>query len=363
MKILHADTDDLENPLRGGQPVRTFAINSRLAQNHEITTFTAVFPGCKRRQERKGVHYRRLGFRVPAFGLSPHLSFLGLLGPTVARTPHDLVVEEFTPPVGFCLLPWWTSKPVVSMVQWYFFDTWEKRYHMPFSSWMKRIARTGRYRHFIVQTDAMARELKPHLPDAIFHKIPCGLDAAAFETEPADGKYALFLGRLDIQHKGLDLLLECWRRHCAHVPLVLAGEGPGRAALEERVSQLGLSDCVRFVGRVEGKAKSDIIAGCRLFVMPSRFETFGIAAAEAMAAAKPVISFDIDHLNELVSPPWGILIPPFETERYGEAIAELWAHPERCHALGTLARAKAREFLWDNIAKQQEELYLEIVKA
>ena len=363
MRILHADTDDLENPLRGGQPVRTFAINSRLALKHQITTFTSVFRGCKRRQERGGVKYRRLGFRVPGFGLSPHLTFLASLGPVVARTPHDLVIEEFTPPVGFCLLPWWTCKPVVSTVQWYFFEAWEKRYRMPFFRWMKRIARTGRYRHFIVQTDAMARELRQYLPDATFYKIPSGLDVQAFESEPAIGDYALFLGRLDIQHKGLDLLLDSWRQCCAHVPLVIAGEGPGRPTLEARIAEMGLSRVVRLVGHVEGKVKSELIAGSRLLVMPSRYETFGIVAAEAMAAAKPVVSYDIDHLNEVVSPPWGLLISPFEIDRYGKAVAELWEEPDRCYRMGALARAKAGDFLWDNIAKQQEELYLAISNA
>jgi glycosyltransferase involved in cell wall biosynthesis len=363
LRILHADTDDLENPLRGGQPVRTFAVNARIAARHDITVFTSVYKNCRRRMERSGVYYRRLGFRLPPFGLSPHLSFLTALGPTIARTPHDLVIEEFTPPVGFCGLPWWTKAPVVLGVQWYFFDHWEKRYHLPFSRWMKRLARTGRYRYVIVQSNAMGREIQSLLPRATVRRIPSGIDDSAFIESQGAGEYVLFLGRLDMEHKGLDLLIEAWRKACgpAKIPLVIAGEGPARAELEAMIAREKLGGLIRFIGRVEGAAKQDALKRCRLFVMPSRYETFGIASLEAMAASKPVVCFDIDHLNELAAPPWAENIAKFDSEALGVAVTRLWLNPERCQAMGEQARQRAWDYRWDAIARQQEDFYLEII--
>jgi len=363
LRILHADTDDLGNPLRGGQPVRTFAVNSRLAARHDITVFTSVYKNCQRRLERSGVRYRRLGFRLPPFGLSPHLSFLAALGPVVARTPHDLVVEEFTPPVGFCGLAWWTRAPVVINVQWNFFHQWEKRYHLPFSRWMKRLARSGRYRYVIVQSDAMGREMQSLLPGATIRRIASGIDDEAFIESRGEGDYVLYLGRLDIEHKGLDLLIEAWRKVCgpAKIPLIIAGDGPARAELEATVEREGLAGLVRFIGRVEGAAKRDVLGRCRLFAMPSRYETFGIVGAEAMAASKPVVCFNIDHLNELAAPPWAEHIAKFDSEAFGRAVARLWLSPGRCQTMGEEARRRAQEYRWDVIARQQEEFYFEII--
>jgi glycosyltransferase involved in cell wall biosynthesis len=386
LRILHTDTDDLENPLRGGQPVRTFAVNSRLAARHEITVLTSVYPGCRRRLSRNGVAYRRLGLRLPGFGLSPHLSFLARLGPAVRALEHDLVVEEFTPPVGFCGLPWWTQKPVVLVVQWYFFAQWERRYHLPFARWMRALARRERYRHVIVQSEAMRREVAPLFPRAKIRVIPCGLDDDAFvasaATQHAPGRglafasptetagtavaYVLFLGRLDLEHKGLDLLMQAWRETCvgAQVPLILAGEGPARGWLEAFINRANLGPLVTLAGRVEGPAKTRLLAGARLVVMPSRYETFGITALEAMAASRPLVCFDIPHLNELARAPWAELITrsgdnPTDAAALGQAVLALWGQPEHARAMGARGHAQAQAYRWDAIARQQEEFYRE----
>jgi phosphatidylinositol alpha-mannosyltransferase len=365
LRIVHADTDDVENPLRGGQPVRTLAVNVRLADRHDVTVFTSVYKHCRRRLNRNGVHYRRLGFRIPGLGLSPHLTYLAALGPCVARTPHDLVVEEFTPPVGFCGMPWWTKAPVVLSVQWNFFEQWEKRYKLPFRRWMRRLARTGRYRHVIVQSAAMRREMQALLPGAAIRCIPSGIDDGAFIEDGPQGDYVLFVGRLDMDHKGLDLLLSAWSKVCApaRIPLVIAGEGEGRAIVEATISREGLGEWVRMIGRVEGDAKRTAFTGSRIVVVPSRYETFGIVALEAMAAGKPVVCFNIDHLNELAAPPWAEHVAPFDWEALGRAIAGLWANPGRCGEMGTMARQRARHHHWDSIARQQEEFYLEALAA
>ncbi len=364
MKILHADTDDLGNPLRGGQPVRTFEVNSRLAARHDITVFTSTYRGALRRQVRSGVHYRRLGMRLPGWGLSPHLSFLARLGPTIRRTPHDLVVEEFTPPVGFCLLPRWTDKPVVSIVQWFFFQDWERRYHLPLQRWMRAIPKRVPYRNFIVQTKRMGDYFRELIPQARIWTVPCGVGDESFHSATAgDGDYALFLGRLDPNHKGLDLLLDAWGRLAGNgqrIPLRIAGAGPARDQLERRVRQADLGDVIRFVGRVEGQHKSQLLSGCRFMVMPSRQETFGLSALEAMAASRPVVAFDIDHLNEILHPRWAVLIKPFDTDAYAAAVASLWNDPARSRGLGEAAFVKAHQHRWAEIARMQEQVYEEI---
>lgn len=364
MRILHTDTDDLDNPLRGGQPVRTFEINSRLARRHEVTVVTASYPGCVRRLSRAGVDYRRLGISIPGFGLSSHLSFLAGLAYAARQIPHDLVVEEFNPPVGYCGLPWWSGKPVVSMVQWFFFRDWERRYRLPFERWMRGIGARGRYRNFIVQTDRMGDIFRDMLPDAKVWKVPCGIGAESFRAPLGQGDYALFLGRLDVGHKGLDFMLSAWKLLVAagvRVPLKVAGAGLAEPWLREQIRLAALDDCIELVGRVEGDAKTELLAGSRFLVMPSRQETFGLTALEAMAASRPVIAFDIEHLNELVRPAWGRLLPMGSVEALADAVGELWNAPELAASLGLAARNAAGMYSWDVLAERQEQIYEEVL--
>jgi len=87
-----------------------------------------------------------------------------------------------------------------------------------------------------------------------------------------------------------------------------------------------------------------------------------LAALEAMAVSKPVLAFNIDHLNELVRPEWGVLVEPGDTAEFGRAALELWRHPERCTELGLRAHAAAQAYTWDRLALQQESIYTDVVR-
>lgn len=364
MRILHTDTDDLENPLRGGQPVRTYQINSRLTREHEITVLTATYENCVRYMVRGGIHYRRLGVRIPGWGLSPHLSFLACLPLAVRRIPHDLLVEEFTPPVGFCMLPWWTRKPVISIVQWFFFRDWERRYKLPFESMMRNLSQRGAYRNIIVQTDRMGEYFKDLLPQSNLYTVPCGIGNEAFHAGAGCGGYALYLGRLDVNHKGLDYLIEIWRRLASaglRIPLKIIGAGPAEMWLREQIVRYQLSDSIEMLGRVEGDAKHAWLNGCRFLVMPSRQETFGLTALEAMAASRPVLTFDIDHLNEVVHPTCGELVRLGDVEDMARRAANLWQEPSHAQALGEKGYLRAQSYRWDVIAQQQSAIYQNVL--
>jgi len=364
MRIIHTDTDDIENPLRGGQPVRTFQVNSRLAADQQIKVFTASYKDSKKQVVRSYIDYETLGITIPGWGLSSHLSFLGSLPAAIKRTPHDLVVEEFTPPFGFCDLQRYTQKPVVSMVQWFFFDDWQKRYKLPFESIMRKRALKQPDRHIIVQTNKMGDYFKDLLPTATIVKVPCGINLDAFDASETLGNYALFLGRLDVGHKGLDDLLQAWAllvKQGVNIPLWIVGAGKDEASLKVLSRTLGLDALVIFKGRLEGEAKRVALKNSRFLVMPSRQETFGLTALEAMAVKKPVIAYDIDHLNELLRPDWSRLVQKGNVDALASAVAAFWKNPDMCMTLGVNAFLEAKKYLWDEIASKQRDVYLDVV--
>ena len=146
------------------------------------------------------------------------------------------------------------------------------------------------------------------LPDRAID--PTGPDSPS-ETDVADGP-VLFLGRIDVRQKGLDLLLAAVR---ADPTIRLDVAGSGTAAEEARLRELvgGLEDRVRLLGRVEGEAKEELLRGASVMVVPSRYETFCLTALEAMAHGRPVITFDLDRLG-WIGAGAGITVPAFDVD-------------------------------------------------
>lgn len=79
--------------------------------------------------------------------------------------------------------------------------------------------------------------------------------------------------------------------------LLMVGDGPERGNAEELSRQLGVSNCIRFLGKQD--AIEEILSVSDLFLMPSSSESFGLAALEAMACRVPVISSNTGGLPEL----------------------------------------------------------------
>ena len=125
----------------------------------------------------------------------------------------------------------------------------------------------------------------------------------------------LFFSRLD-PIKGLPTLLQALAllraRSGMAVVLKIAGQGCGEylSELQAMVKRLKISDNVRFVGFLQGEAKSQVLAEADVFVLPSYHENFSLSTAEAMAAGLPVIVSDQVGLAEEISEAAaGIVVP------------------------------------------------------
>lgn len=108
----------------------------------------------------------------------------------------------------------------------------------------------------------------------------------------------LFLGRLDRMNKGLDLLIDAFAQLDERdVRLTLQGPDRGdRGALEQQARDLSLSDRITFLDADYSVPPSNLALKHDLFVLPSRFEGFGLSALEAMLAARPVLVTDVAGL-------------------------------------------------------------------
>ncbi|HUB73678.1 MAG TPA: glycosyltransferase family 4 protein [Solirubrobacteraceae bacterium] len=129
------------------------------------------------------------------------------------------------------------------------------------------------------------------------------------------GPYALVASRLSPE-KGVEVAIEAC--HMAGMRLVVAGDGPQRAALEARAR----AGRVSFEGRVDGARLERLRAGAAIALVPSRSgESFGLAAAEAMAAGVPVAASRVGALPELLDDE--ALVPAGDARALAQAIGRL----------------------------------------
>lgn len=365
MKILHIDPDDIDNPMSGGGPRRTFEIYRRLADRHDITVLTPTFPGSTPEKMRDGVRYVRLGRKIGDHASSHHITFFCSLPTAVRQFDYDLLVEDFMPPASATLTPLFARGPVIASVQWFFAKILAKQFHMPFHWWEHFGLRL--YDNFIVQTSTMEAHIKAARPSAVVRRIPLGSDNALFEMAPTyPGDFALYMGRIDVAQKGVDLLLDAWRRVpvASRIPLILAGHAAALSPIEALIARYGLSSCVQLVGKVTGAERQALFQQARFVCVPSREETFGLVILEACAAAKPVILFDVAPMNEVAAPGGSELVPAFDVDAFANRIQMLSAlSPEELTRRGNISRRWANRFSWDAIANEQDAFYHECVDA
>ncbi|HEV2775320.1 MAG TPA: glycosyltransferase [Solirubrobacteraceae bacterium] len=168
---------------------------------------------------------------------------------------------------------------------------------------------------------ARLRALDAPLDGAAVHVVGHTLRAFAAASTAAAGEHALVVSRL-APEKGVDVAIAACA--AAGLPLVIAGDGPQRAALEARAAGTRTT----FKGRVDASELARLRTAAGLAIVPSRSaETFGLAAAEAMAAGLPVVASAIGALPELCDP--AALVAPGDAAalalaaraRFGDAVA------------------------------------------
>lgn len=143
--------------------------------------------------------------------------------------------------------------------------------------------------------------------------------------------------------------------------LVLIGDGPERAAVEDRVRALGLSDAVRSLGRRRDFA--GLLRHADGFLLTSESESFGVAALEALASGVPVFGYRVGGVPEVVAEGTGALVPCGDVDALAEAViagtTDLGGHA----AMADAARARAEALFSMNLAVERYEIYFRHVLA
>jgi N-acetyl-alpha-D-glucosaminyl L-malate synthase BshA len=143
--------------------------------------------------------------------------------------------------------------------------------------------------------------------------------------------------------------------------LVMVGDGPDRGAAEDEARLLGVSQDVRFLGRIDDVAP--LLAAADVYIFPSESESFGLSALEALASGVPVVASRVGGLSDVVRDGvTGALRPLGDIDGMAAAALDL-LEPTRWATASKAAAADARaRFSTDQIVAQYEALYLEALQ-
>lgn len=212
-------------------------------------------------------------------------------------------------------------------------------------------------------------------PDLVI--IPPGVDTKRFKPlEPGEtdervdvpGRFIFALSRID-SNKGLDYLIEAFAlvRKDSDIHLVIGGgsKNPKQheidvlSSLARLVEKLGVKDRVRFTGYIPDELLAPYYRNAALFVLPSKYEPFGMTTLEAMGCGTPVVATRFggirDSLKDGVD---SLLVDPSDPEELSGAIRSVITDPEKAKALAANGLKTIRErFSWESIAAVTMDFY------
>jgi len=172
----------------------------------------------------------------------------------------------------------------------------------------------------------------------------------------------LYVGRLE-PLKGIDIVIRAMAQLDAPRPLLVVAGGDQHSATEVRrlraqASAAGVEDRVRFVGAVPQEELPEYYAAADVCVIPSFYESFGMAALEAQSCGRPVVASRVGGLPGVVRDgETGYLVPWRCPEPFAERLDVLLRNRALQRSFGAAAREWAMGFRWSSIAKRLAALY------
>lgn len=219
--------------------------------------------------------------------------------------------------------------------------------------------------------------------------IPCGVDLQRFQPhDMADARAALglpaqptplvlLIGRIE-PLKGIDALIRAValirasREHLRDVTAIVVGgasdDQPEAWNSEQRRldalrHELGIPDAVKFVGARPQSQLSLYHAAADVVTMPSHYESFGMAALEAMASGRPVVATNAGGPATIIEAGMnGLLTPPDDATALAQQLVTILDNPHVAHQMGLAARVRAERYGWSNIGCDILDVYRSLIR-
>ena len=194
--------------------------------------------------------------------------------------------------------------------------------------------------------------------------IPNGVTLPPLEAPNIDlPNTILCLARLDIAHKGQDILMKAMPKVLSKIPnakLLIAGKGNGLDRLQSLAKKLNIDGNVEFMGPIYGSVKALYLKNCNLLCVSPRTESFGIVYLEAMAYGLPIVTTRVGGIPEVVGAA-AFFVPPNDPSALADALIQVLTDRTLAGDLRERGLERVKQFNWDTIVKKYEALYERLV--
>lgn len=359
MYIVFLDFDDIKNPLlAAGQAIATYKTAKVLVKRgHKVTVISSRFPGSKDRKN-QGIYYKHIGLGSNSVKLN-NLFYIFALPFIVRKIKADIIIECFTAPISTLFTPLWTKVPVIALPSSFEASRFSKKYHLPFT-WVEKFG-SGFYKYFLPYSLYTDKKMKKMNPQIISKIVPEGVDKEFLKIKRGLAKHILFLGRMDIDQKGIDLLLKAYKKIIDKIqyPLIIAGNGPDEKKVNQMIQKLGLEKKVSMTGATYGEKKKKILEESLFVAFSSRHETFSCFALEALASGLPLVAFDIPGLS-WTDKKSTVKAIAFNVDDYAKLLLQTSGN-KQLNIMSKNARNLARKYTWEKVAINFEEFFKKII--
>jgi glycosyltransferase involved in cell wall biosynthesis len=173
----------------------------------------------------------------------------------------------------------------------------------------------------------------------------------------------LCVGRASDPNKGIRTLIEAFALLPKSARLTLVDDDHPDNLARKRAAELGCADRLHIAGRVPTDELVHLYRRATLVAVPSRYEGFGLPAAEAMACGTPVVATAAGALPEVVGVGGGgVLVAPDSPEALAKGIASLLEQPEARAELGARGRDRVvAAYAWPRVAAATAAVYADVV--
>jgi len=338
----------VRHPSAGGAERLTQEVATRwVAQGHQVTLFTATYPGCLRQEIIDGVRIVRAGGKYSVYMRAFQYYT------SEARENFDVVIDEINTIPFFA--PLYVKQPVVSVIYQLAREFWLLEVPAPFSwvgyviePWYLRIYRN-------VPTVTISESGRQDMVKLGFRNvsmIPVGISFEPLQSisKTEDDPTILYIGRLERAKRPCDAIraFDIIKNRLPNAKLWIIGDGPIRGQLEDLAGQ-----DVQFFGKVSDSEKLELMSRSHVLLVPYVREGWGLVVTEANACGTPAIGYNVPGLKDSIRDgETGLLTPENTPEALAKLTLELLQDNKLHHRLAQAALEWSREFNWDKTAEQ-----------
>ncbi len=372
-------------PIGGGGGVIHKLLAEELAKEHRVTVITSRLRGQAAREIINEVEVVRVPvlFRkgLNAASLVSMLSFppssLWAGTQLLRKRRFDLIHSMFAVPSGVpgTLLARFFGLPhVVSVLGGDIYDPSRRLspHRMPILHFTVKKVLQGASRITGMSNDIISKTRKFFSFDSELVLIPHAIRQPVFEKKSRqsfgysrDEFLLVTIGRL-IRRKQVDALLQIFHklltRNSPRARLLVIGDGPKRAELEDLASTLGIDSKVDFLGNVGDEEKFQLLDLGDVFVSTAEHEGFGLVFLEAMAVGLPIVCYDNGGQTDFLSDSCtGHVVKLNDGTAFERRLRQLAQNPELLSEIGRFNRDVIKHYYIENCASKYVDLYEKVL--